>query len=127
MRYRLFLIVSPRTAEELLLDLDSRLAQKLAPRARFLLHQLLELRGRSRERDLEHLLGQALFDLRIRQDRGVGPFGSSASRPGAVVASAFILPERTCGNAEDKLRNATGASPEMIAGIICPAPPLYGT
>src|SRR6266702_2809300 len=57
----------------------------------------------------------------------VGTFGSSASRPGAVVASAFILPERTCGNAEDKLRNATGASPEMIAGIICPAPPLYGT
>src|SRR5712691_5771829 len=57
----------------------------------------------------------------------VGTFGSSASRPGAVVASAFILPERTCGKAEDKLRNATGASPEMIAGIICPAPPLYGT
>src|SRR5713101_5147799 len=58
------------TAGEPLLDLDPRLAQKVAPRARFLLHQLLELRGRSRERDLEHLLGQALFHLRVRQDRG---------------------------------------------------------
>jgi len=42
----------------------------------------------------------------------------------AVVAIAFILPERMCGKAEERLRNATGASPAMIAGIIWPAPPL---
>src|SRR6266849_4478917 len=53
---------------ELLLDLDSRLAQKIAPRVRFLLHQLLELRRRGRERDVEHLRGEALFHLRVRQD-----------------------------------------------------------
>src|SRR5947207_12415330 len=57
----------------------------------------------------------------------VGTSGSSASRDGIAVASAFILPARICGSVEARLRNATCVSPARIEGIICPAPPLYGT